>query len=654
MRLSLLMVLAAYHLWGQPIKSADDVLVKVGPQIVTSSEFEFLYKKNKRSNSPPVSVADLQEYLDLYINFKLKVAEAFSRGMDTTRNFRAEFGGYKSEVLKSFRPKRNDTDFLVEEAYERLKEEIRASHILLSLDPSASPNDTLKAWQQLLQIRSRILAGEDFAQLARAYSSDPGAADNGGDLGYFSALEMVYPFENAAYKTPVGSLSIPIRSGFGYHLIKVTDRRQAEGQVEVSHILIKGNDDKSLKKIYDVAEKLKNGIPWQELCKQHSEDTQTKERAGKLPPFRKGGFDPAAAGIEKAAFALQHPGDISNPVLTSYGWHIIRLEKLIKLPDFNSYRIELQKKVLQDERTYLSAVKLLEEQKKYFGFQPNPQVFERVFSLADSSLLQGRWEFYGDPDLRSATLFSLDGESSSVWSFVEFLGKVQQPVPVTALGQIDPRQLMSQMLDGFVSYKASNAEERKLERENQSYRMLLKEYREGILLFNIMEEEVWKKASQDTIGQKEFFSRNAAKYQAGERVFARILGLQDPTFAAVMIKRYQSGDSISKADLRKFRSISTFRNFEKGESRIIDQVPFQQGLHQTETDKAVWLVEIKRLVSPGSKSFEEALPSVISDFQDELEKQWLQKLKKKYRVSVNQKVKKKTFAKIMSSVKDPN
>ena len=360
------MFLVVFGASGQSKKNTDPILFTAGEQQIRSSEFQYLFKKNHQSKPESFTTAGMEEYLGLYINFKLKVAEALSRGMDSTRAFKTEFEGYKNEVLKSYQPKRDDTDKLVSEAYERLKEEVHAAHILITLEPNVGPSDTIKVWNQLMDIRNRALSGEDFYTLAKAYSSDPSASENGGDLGYFTALEMVYPFENAAYQTAVGTISLPVRSRFGYHLVRVMDRRPAGDQVEVSHILAQGTDEQALSKIEQAKVKLNAGEKWAEVCLAISEDSSNKENGGKLPPFRKGGFDPIASAFEEAAFSLKNPGEVTGPIRTPYGWHLLRLEKIIRLPEFAAYEPELRKRIAQDERSYLSAMRQLDLQKKIF------------------------------------------------------------------------------------------------------------------------------------------------------------------------------------------------------------------------------------------------------------------------------------------------
>ena len=648
MRFSFFLFLVVFGSYAQKIKQSDRSLFSVGDRTVSSSEFEYVFLKNHRNRPENFGPQTIQEYLDLYILFKLKVSEAYSRGIDTTRAFQNEFLGYKNEVFKSYQTRRDDLEHLMVEAYERMKEEVRVSHLLIMVDPKAAPSDTLKAWEQVLSIRDRIIAGESFTELARAYSADPGAGQNGGDLGYFSAFEMVYPFETAAYQTSVGTLSMPVRTRFGYHLIKVTDRRPAGEKIEVSHILVGGNDSQAVQKIREAQSKLAAGESWNNVWRKYSDEAAMKDNGGRIPAFRRGGLGPDYSSFENAAFSLEKPGSVSEPVQTAQGWHLIRLEKFIRLPEFASYQSDLRKMVEQDERMYLSALRQLENQKKIFEYSENQEAKEQILSLADSSLLRGRWEFYGSPELRSKTLFTLAGEKISVWSFVEFVGKEQSPIPITALTQIRPRDLMEQMLDGFTSMRATLAEEKKLEKENQQYRMLLREYKEGILLFTVMEQEVWKKAAADTAGQRAFYLKNTSRYQAGDRVRARLLGTTDPATAEGVLKKFESGDSITRSDLRKFRSVTPLRNYEKGESRIVDMVPWSVGLHKAEYDKIVWLVEIKKLIGPGIRTLEEAKTAVISDYQSEVESIWLNELKEKFPVRVDERIKKKTFKALLS------
>lgn len=311
----------------------DKVLFSVDRQDIYASEFLYLYRKNNQGKDEQAKEEKIREYLDLVIAFKLKVAEAHHRGIDTTQAFIKEFTTYRDELKKPFVASADELGRLVKEAYDRLQEEVQAAHVLINLSPDALPADTLAAWQKIQSIRQRVVSGEDFGKLAKEFSEDPTAASNGGMLGYFTAMAMVYPFEDAAFKTKVGEVSQPIRTRFGYHIIKVYDRRPASGEVEVAHILLGGTDDKTKNKAFEIYDQIKGGRKWEDLCKEYSIDTNTKERGGKLPPFGIGAL-PGVPEFEAMAFSLQNPGDISDPFQSRLGWHLIRLERKIPVPTF--------------------------------------------------------------------------------------------------------------------------------------------------------------------------------------------------------------------------------------------------------------------------------------------------------------------------------
>ena len=341
---------------------------------VTAAEFSYLYRKNHQNKNDDYTTEKIQEYLDLFINFKLKVEEARKRGMDTTAAFAKEFQQYKEELRKPYQPDATLTDSLVKLTYNRMKEEVKAAHILIKVKPDASPEDTLKAYTRTIEIRNKILAGEDFETAAAANSEDESAKTNRGNLGYFTAMQMVFAFENAAYETKKGEVSKPVRTRFGYHLIKVLDRRPAQGEVEIAHIMLRTSPEKDAEKvkntIFEIYDKLRAGVKWEELCKEFSEDPGSKDNGGKLRPFGVG----AMANVpefERVAFSLRQPGDISDPFQTQYGWHVIRLERKIPLLSFEEMNASLKSRVARDERTQVSKEAVQVKLRKEFQFSEN-------------------------------------------------------------------------------------------------------------------------------------------------------------------------------------------------------------------------------------------------------------------------------------------
>jgi len=605
---------------------------------VTADEFIYLYKKNNSGKAENFTDAKIQEYLELFINFKLKVAEAKQRGMDTTALFQKEFKSYREELKKPYQAEADDLDRLTKEAYQRLTEEVKASHILVSIAPDA---DTVAAYDKTIAIRKRIVAGEDFEKLARELSEDPSAKLNGGSLGFFTAMQMVYPFEDAAYKLKVNEVSSPVRTRFGYHILKVFERRAARGEVEVSHILLRtdqGNAAKIKNKIFEIHDQLRGGRSWDELCKEFSDDTSTKNAGGRLRPFGVGVLA-SIPEFEKVAFALHEPGEISDPFQSALGWHIIRLEKKIPLPSYTEMQASLKRRVSRDERLQISKAALLTRRKKDFNFTET-SLKSKIAAQADSTLANAKWKYKGPAELRTAPLFTLQNLTFTGNDFITYAEKSQMPTSLA------PAAYIAQLYDKFTEEKINDLDEKKLQEENPEYRNLLNEYREGILLFSIMEKEVWNKASEDTVGQRHFYEQNKAKYVAGDRVEARLFSTSDKTFLETIKSRIAKGDSITGNDLKQFKSVQNFRAYEKGDSKVVDKVSWAAGLHEAEDNGIYYLVEINRLLLPGQKTFAEARAGIISDYQDELEKKWLAQLKQKYPVQVNKKGKKIVFTEL--------
>ncbi|MEQ9412957.1 MAG: peptidylprolyl isomerase, partial [Cyclobacteriaceae bacterium] len=368
----------------------DLLLFSINDKVVNVNEFVYLYNKNHQGKSGEFTKEKIEEYLELFINFKLKVAEAESRGMDLKPEFKEELNTYKEELRKPFVAETDVLDKLAKEAYNRLGWEVKASHILFNVQQDASPSDTLAVYNKAKAIRERAIGGESFEKLAREFSEDPSAKSNAGVLGYFSALQMVYPFEEAVYHLSVGEISEPVRTKFGYHVIKLDDKRPSSGEVEVSHILIRGAGEDTKQTVDEVYTKLKENGNWDELCKQYSQDPGTKDNGGRLRPFGPGALA-SAPKFEEVAFSMSKPGEVSVPFQTSFGWHIIRFEKKIPLPPFSELEESLKRKVARDDRMGISKSAEVEKRKRELKYSESNEAMSRIWEIADSSLIQGKW-----------------------------------------------------------------------------------------------------------------------------------------------------------------------------------------------------------------------------------------------------------------------
>ncbi|MCU0419388.1 MAG: peptidylprolyl isomerase, partial [Cyclobacteriaceae bacterium] len=552
------------------------LLFSVGATEVPADEFVHIYQKNHANQPEAFTEPKVNEYLNLYINFKLKVTEARARGLDTTAKFRNEFKTYREDLRKPFTATPDALDKATRETYERLREEVKAAHILFRLPDSPGAADTLAAWNKCQAAQARLQAGEDFYKLASELSEDPSAKYNRGDLGFFTAMQMVYPFEKAAYDLPPGQVSKPVRTRFGYHLIKVESRQPARGEVEVSHILLRktGTDDKALRdKIFMIDEQLRKGRPWEEVCKEFSEDVNTKDAGGKLRPFGVGALA-SVPEFETMAFALREPGQRSDPFSSNIGWHIVRLEKKIPLPPYAELEASLKKRVARDERLQASRKWVDAQRKKTFLFSEEPAVKEKVLALADTLLVKGQWTYRGASSLLSERLFTVSGQPRLVKNFVAFVLSEQKQTPQS------PALYMAQLYETFVEGTLATAEEEKLVKEKPEFRHLLTEYREGILLFEIMEQEVWNKASEDSAGLAQFYASNREKYRAGERTEARIFSHGSVAELDVVEAKIRTGDTLTVADTQKLKSAQPWRKFEPGENEWVDMAGGQPGPHR--------------------------------------------------------------------------
>ncbi|MBJ6108964.1 peptidylprolyl isomerase [Hymenobacter sp. BT523] len=542
---------------SKPAASATTAATAVGPVVETlgdypvpANEFAYVYRKNNSSAPDYGTRQSVTDYLDLYTNFRLKVLEAEKRGLDTTQAFRRELDGYRQQLAQPYLTEKSVTDQLVREAYDRMSQEVNASHILVRVAPDATPQDTLAAYQKIEQLRKQALAGEDFGQLARANSEDPSAKENGGKLGYFTAMQMVYPFESAAYKTPVGQVSQPVRTRFGYHIIKVNDKRAAQGEIKVAHLMIRMNANAAKsdsltakKKIDELYSRLKKGENWDKLVAQFSEDAGSAANGGELPPFGTGRMIPS---FEEAAFKLQKPGDLSAPVQTPYGWHVIKLIEKQPLAKFADLEAGLKSKVAKDSRSELNKAAFLKRVRQEDQFVEVPAAKTYAFSKADTALVAGRFKYTapaaatGKPAKGAgndnSALFTIKGKPYTVKDFLTYAQQNQRPRTGA-----QPSFAMQQLYDQYVEQSLTDFEKNSLETKYEDYRMLVKEYRDGILLFQLMDEKVWSKAIEDTVGLKKYFAENQAKYQWDQRVQGSVVSAATPALLSRVQKELKGG-----------------------------------------------------------------------------------------------------------------
>lgn len=620
----------------------DPVLLNVGGKEITKGEFETIYHKNNTKNTADRKSID--EYLELFINFKLKVREAEAQGLDTTAAFRNELEGYRKQLAQPYLVDNEVNEKLLREAYDRMKKDVRASHILVKVDQDALPKDTLAAYNKAISIRERILKGEDFGKLAQELSDDPSAKENAGDLGFFTSMQMVYPFESAAYNLNINEISMPVRTRFGYHLLKVTDRRDAQGQIQVAHIMVKSpktatpeEAEKAKAKIDEIYQQLKNGKDFAELAKEFSEDKGSAKKGGELPWFGTGRMVPE---FEVAAFRLKEKGDYSEPVKTQYGWHIIKKLDQKPIPSYDETKAELKARIQKDSRSQKSRESMIAKIKKEYKFKDNPKAREEFYKIVDTTFFSGKWSSEGKK--LDKVLFTIGDQKVTQKEFAKYLESHQ-----VARNKTELQPVIDHLYKQFTEERVLAYEEKMLPAKYPEYKALLQEYRDGILLFDLMDKMVWSKAVKDTAGLKAFYEKNKDKFMWGERIEATIytaaneeIGKKLRAMLTDKKKKYTDDEILAalNKDSQLNLKIETSK-FPKGENELVDKAGTTPGLSPNmQKDGKVIIVDVKRVLAPEPKTLNEAKGLITAEYQNELEKEWIQELRAKYPVTVNKQV----------------
>jgi peptidyl-prolyl cis-trans isomerase SurA len=611
-------------------------LFTVDNESIKAKEFIRVYNKNLDLVKDE-SQKDIDGYLKLFVNYQLKVKEAKRLGLDKDATYLREFNNYKSQLIKNYLSDSKVTEELVQEAYKRMAYDVKASHILIRIDENEK--DTLKVYNDLIELRNRVL-NEGYEKVkAEVHNGNTVFAEN---LGYFSAFKMVYEFENAAFNTKVGEVSMPFRTRFGYHIVSVEDKRPSRGEVTVAHIMVANNTTDSLAnpetRINEIYKKLNQGENFESLAKQFSDDKSSAANGGLLNAFSSGQL--SSPEFEDVAFALIEPNSISKPIKTAYGWHIIKLISKKGLPAFEDIQPEIENKVKRDSRSTLINTSMVNDLKKKYKVTENKDAAKYFESILTSDFFKRTWVLPTDFD-KDKTVFKIQDQTITYDDFGAYLLTQQKLYS----GKTTPfSTLVEKELKAFQESKILKYQEDNLEFENEDFAAILGEYRDGLLLFDLMDKQVWNKAVTDTIGLQQFYDKNKSNYTWQDRV-------------DVVIATAAKKSDISKVEeaLKKGKTqeeISAMLNTEASQNVI-----FSKGLMETDNPSLPKDLELKKGVSKvynyndafhviiindimpkGNKSFEEAKGKVISDYQNSIEEQWLEVLNKQYKVNIDDKV----------------
>jgi peptidyl-prolyl cis-trans isomerase SurA len=625
--------------------SQDEVVMELNDTKVTKSEFLQIYLKN--NDNPKFDKASIDEYMELFKKFKLKVAEAEALGYDTVPKLKRELEGYRKQLALPYLIDSTENRAMVTQSYERLKTEVRASHILLRLKPTASVKDTLKAYTRLIELRKRIINGEDFELVAQSKNSseDPSVATNGGDLGFFTAFQMLYPFEERAYTTAVGKTSMPFRTKYGYHILKVTDKRQARGTTKCAHLMVSSPLESSIeetasaeKKIAEIYALLQDSLTdekWKNYVAKYSDDPSSNRKGGELPVFGSGTSQRMVPVFEDAAFSIKEDGAISKPVKTDYGYHIIRRIEWNDLKPFEKMEKELQKRVNKDERSKKTQDVFVSKLKTKYGFvQGELQYKDWFVENLDSSFFIGNWT--ADSLKVDQVMFSIGTKSYRQMEFSKFLRKSFRNGRGKDFKTIVDTKYKEWVKQGVLAY-----EESMLDSKYPEYKALVQEYHDGIILYEIMSDKVWNKAVKDTTGLKSYYDIQKTKYMWPDRIDATVYicassDVSDKVFKMLKKKKNNSRvileevneDSELNLDVKMNKYIQSSTGFLKGKS-------FVKGRNEGyEFENKFYVIFVNEMLSEMPKELSEIKGAVISDYQNHLESYWMKELVEKYPITI--------------------
>ena len=625
-------------------QSTDDVLLTVDGDQIRTSEFLRVYNKNLDLVKDE-SQKDVDGYLKLFTEYQLKLKEAKRLKLDEDPKYVREFLSYKKQLTKNYLSENKVTDALVKEAYNRSIVDIKASHILVRLDENET--DTLKAYNQLLTLKERVLK-EGYAKVqADAHNGETVFLE---DLGYFSAFKMVYDFETVAYNTPAGTISKPFRTQFGYHVVKVDDVRPSSGTISAAHIMValKGKDaaKSSEKRINLIYEKLQQGEDFESLAKQFSDDKSSANGGGKLTPFKSGQL--TSTKFEDEAFALKADGDFSAPFKTEYGWHIVKRLSLKQISPFKDLKPALETKVKRDARSKLINSAMVTELEKRYTISQTKGAKAYFETIINADFFSRSWKI-PETLAKDKILFTINNNTYTYYDFARHLLSAQRAYNRKAVATTI---LIEKEFNAFYSKTILKYREDNLELENKEFADILKEYRDGLLLFELMEKEIWNKASKDSIGIESYYNNHKQNYQWADRVDVVIASSSNKEgleYVSKLMKKGKSEETINTklSETENQNVIFTKGIYNVNDGKLPNKLKVKKGVSKIYAhNDAFHVIDIKIVIPAGQKSLEESRGNVINDYQTQLELDWLAGLYKQFNVSVNKSALKAVKAKI--------
>jgi len=638
-------------------------------QEVTYEEFKRQFLKNINLEEHQVTAAEIDEYLQLYIRFKLKIQDAVEAGQNENSAYLQELAMYREQLARNYLYDREVTADLIEEAYDRMRSEVRVSHILIACPRGANAQTEAQAKGRIEEIYQQLMrnnTAENFASLAETNSDDPGTKSAGGDLGWMTAMQVVYEFENYAYNTPEGDISPVFRTDFGYHILRVTAKRPNRGDIKVRHILIRVTapgeeyDDAALKKIEEIRAQISSGqSSFEEMARNYSEDYNSRYNGGVMDYVNTPQYigDPDRQKWVDQAFLLTEPGQMSPVFRTNYGYHLVQLMDIKPMASFDQMRSYLKQQVQQNARSKVSIDALVNKVKNENNFTENKTAYQAFLSVLDSSFVQGVFQIDALPksyskdgnrfNLLDMELFRLGNDDYTVEDFALYLQTNRRVM------NMDMAAAYEAEYQAWVSQSCVENQNEHLDERSAEFRDIYQEYREGILMFNRMQELVWDKANNDSTGLAQFFNANRADYRWNDRYHVDIYYCSDAKMMKTVAKQVKKGIQADSLLRMHTKNNPLGFNYRMGYYQWSDtgMVPnpavlntlfanssysSQTGIIKMNQIGEDWVVvNLHGFLPAGPKELSECRGPVTSRYQEELEQRWMDDLESRYDVSIN-------------------
>ena len=663
----------------------NPVVMEVGGQKIAKDEFmkDFMSSVGERlAAKPGVTEAEkrqaLDEYVELYATFRAKLKDAYALGFDTMPNLIEELKTYRDELAAPYLIDSATLERILHEAYDRNHYSLRAAHILIMVSPDATPEDTLKAYKRIMGLRDRIMGGEDFFAVSseEVHRQQPEAPTrpNEGDLGYFTAFDMVYPFENAAYALKVGEVSMPVRTRFGYHIIKLLDKVEMFGKCDLAHIWLMGQDSTMRKyEINDCYNRLVDGQDFAIVARQ-SDDRTTNGNGGLMPNATLNNIPPEYVDV------AQHlkEGEFSKPFFTQYGWHIVKMVRRDTLPPYESMVPYYKQKMTRDQRGEESRKAFTRSCMKRYGIQdltqtPVPQPkgkkrkkkepvkmqasLQQLYDIVPVEATRNRWDYNDSMVTDIHPILTMPGKSYTTLDLARYISTHQR-----GERPLKSEYFVNMKYSDFIDSVVMVYVDSRLEKDNPELAAVVEEYRHGLMIFNYNNAMVWRKALHDTAGFADFYARESSTKRMDnpdDSVYfwttrARVVTVNvvdsaciAPAKAAKILKKalkknkgsLEMKDMLTEAVGKKCtapRPVSVAPDLvEMGHQNLLSAGQWQKGVYLSPKTKGYRAVVVEEVMPPMLKGQMEARGYYMNGFQNEVERKHNDMLNKKYNVKIN-------------------